>query len=132
MNLNKEEQKLSNLHRIWTIRTAQGGARPGVSSNPDKDDNWKFPNVQCTELEKKTIVATIVQIGVLVMMNSHLYTFNGKIYLQTYGGPIGLMSACAVAQIVLNEWDTRWFDKLEDNNICLIKGLRYMDDLRVF
>ena len=64
------------------------------------------------------------------MMNTHLYTFNGKIYLQQEGGPIGLRSTCAIARIVMNEFDARWLEKMESNNIKIRKGQRYMDDLR--
>ena len=83
-------------------------------------------------MEKNKIVATIIQIGVLVMMNTHLYSFNGKTFLQKEGGPIGLRSTCAVARVVMNEWDTAWLERLEMNNIVLRKGERYMDDLRAF
>ena len=64
------------------------------------------------------------------MMNTHLYTFNGKIYLQQEGGPIGLRSTCAIARIVMNKFDARWLEKMESNNIKIRKGQRYMDDLR--
>ena len=130
MNLSKEEQEMSNLHRVLPWRTAKGGVRPGVSSNPEKEDKWEFPKIEYTELEKRRIVATIVQIGVLVMMNTHLYTFDGKIYLQQEGGPIGLRSTCAIARIVMNEFDARWLEEIESNNIKIRKGQRYMDDLR--
>ena len=60
--------------------------------------------MEYTKLEKKMIVATIVQIGVLVMMSTHVYSFDGKIFLQQEGGPIGLRSTCAVARVVMNEW----------------------------
>ena len=64
------------------------------------------------------------------MMNTHLYSFNGKVFIQQAGGPIGLRSTCAVARIVMNEWDIRWLKEMKDNNIAIIKGERYMDDIR--
>ena len=133
MNLNKEDQEFSELQRILPVRlTGVRGVRPGVSASTESEKNWKFPKVEYTKLEKKKIVATIIQIGVLVMMNTHLYSFNGKTFLQKEGGPIGLRSTCAVARVVMNEWDTAWLERLEMNNIVLRKGERYMDDLRAF
>ena len=64
------------------------------------------------------------------MMNTHVYSFDGKIFIQKEGGPIGLRSTCAVARVVMNEWDARWLETLEANNIKLRKGERYMDDIR--
>ena len=76
------------------------------------------------------MVATIVQIGVLVMMNTHLYNFNGYTFLQCEGGPIGLRATCAVARVVMNEWDARWMNLMKVNNITIMDGERYMDDVR--
>ena len=52
-------------------------------------------------------MATMVQIAVLTMMNTHLYEFNGKIYLQQAGGLIGLSGTCAVARVAMNYWDAK-------------------------
>ena len=75
------------------------------------------------------IVATVVRIGVLVMMNTHVYAFNGQNYLQTAGGPIGLRSTCAVAQITMNKWDEKWISMMEINNIKVRRNNR-LDDIR--
>ena len=45
---------------------------------------------------------------------------------------IGLRSTCAVARVVMNTWDVKWKEKLDQNNITIKKGDRYMDDLRAF
>ena len=81
-----------------------------MSSAVDNEDNWEFPVVEYTENEKRIILATIVQIGVLVIMNTHLYSFDGKIFIQQAGGPIGLRATCAVARVTMNEWDARWLE----------------------
>jgi hypothetical protein len=101
-----------------------------VSSAVDNEDNWEFPVVEYTENEKRIILATIVQIGVLVIMNTHLYSFDGKIFIQQAGGPIGLRATCAVARVTMNEWDARWLETMERNNVDIKKGERYMDDIR--
>ena len=130
MNLDKDEVMKSGLARVLPVRTAKGGTRPWVSSKPGNETNWRFPKVEYTALEKKKMVATIVQIGVLVMMNTHLYNFNGSTFLQCEGGPIGLRATCAVARVVMNEWDARWMNLMKVNNITIMDGERYMDDVR--
>jgi hypothetical protein len=47
--------------------------------------NWVFPPVDPTALEERMIVAAFVQIGVLAMMNTHVYSFGGEMYLQKAG-----------------------------------------------
>ena len=71
MHLSKEEQLLSPLRRILPVRTAKGGVRPGVSAAPGKDENWSFPISSLTEYEERLLVAMTIQIGVVIMMNSH-------------------------------------------------------------
>ena len=61
-----------------------------------------------------------------------MYKFEDKLFLQKAGGPIGLRSTCAVARVVMNTWDVKWKEKLDQNNITIKKGDRYMDDLRAF
>ena len=113
-------------------RTSRGGVRPGVTASPDNEEHWYFPEVELTESEKRLIVATVVKIGVLVMMNTHVYTWNGESYLQRAGGPIGLCSTRAVARVVMNEWDARWIDLCGRNNIKVDKKNKYMEDIRAF
>ena len=83
-------------------------------------------------MEKRMIIAKLVQIAVITMMNTNLYEFNGTTFLQQAGGPIGLSATCAVAQVCMDEWDSRWIDLLEDQRIETEDMERYMDDIRVF
>ena len=103
-----------------------------MTASPDNEEHWYFPTAELTEADKRMIVATVVKVGVLVMMNTHVYTWNGESYLQKAGGPIGLRSTCAVARVVMNEWDARWTTLCKKNNIILGKTNRYMDDIRAF
>ena len=132
MNPSKTEQRISPLYCVLPRRLSEGGSRPGVTASVDKDDHRVFPEVELTTLEKRIIIATMMQIGVLVMFNTHVYSFNGEMFLQKAGGPIGLRSICAVARITMNEWDARWMEVMKKNNIRIRSGDRYMDDLRCF
>ena len=56
--------------------------RPGVSADPRKEDSWEFINKELTEHEERMMIAMAVQIGVVAMMNTHQFSFNGKTFLQ--------------------------------------------------
>ena len=118
--------------KVLPWRTAKGGIRPGVTADPRKDENWCFPTVEMTALEERITVATMVQIGVIVCMNTHLYSFDGRTFLQQAGGPNGLRATCAIARVVMNTWDTRYMEKMAQNNIKVKDGSRYMVDIRIF
>ena len=140
LNWTAKQCKMSGLARVLPRRAKVTGTRPGMTGEvplgPDpggkEDDQWVFPKVCLTDLEKKMIIATVVQIGVVVMFNTHIYQFNQNYYLQKRGGPIGLRATCAVARVCMLHWDGEWLERLASNNIRLEKGARYMDDLRAF
>ena len=129
--MEETEQRHSPLSKILPRRTTKNGVRPGVTSSPTNDTNWFYPTKDFTMLQKRTIMATIVQIGVLTMMSTHLYEFDGRIYLQQAGGPIGLRATCAVARIVMDCWDAGWMAVMDENNIQRDLEDRYMDDIRI-
>jgi hypothetical protein len=55
----------------------------------------------------------VVRIAIEFMFRSHIYTFSGRYYRQSSGGPIGLRSACAVARLALQMWDSKWLARLD-------------------
>ena len=96
-----------------------GGVRPGVTASPECEENWIFPVADLTDLEERMVMATVIKIGVIAMMNSHVYEFNGDIFLQRAEGLIGLRSTCAVARVMMNVWDARWMELVNANNISV-------------
>jgi hypothetical protein len=132
MCLTNKEHSVSPLRRILPRRTSRGGVKPGVTSKPSNEENWKFPEVEITSRERRMVIATVIQIGVIAMMNTHVYGFDSKIYLQKAGGPIGLQSTCAVARVTMSYWDGKWLELMRHNNIIIKKSNRYMDDIRAF
>ena len=136
MNSKEEDCRTSDLRRVLPIRRGRTGTRPGVTGEDPLgrerggQDQWRMPRVKLTDLEKRKIVAAVIRIGVVAMFNTHVYTFAGKYFVQQQGGPIGLRSTCAVARITMLDWDNKWQRRMEDNNIEMEDGSRYMDDVR--
>ena len=137
LNTSAEESNRSRLRMILPRRRWKTGSRPCVKGvgpqGPGRGDTeqWVFPEgVTLTDRERKMTVATVIKIGVEKMMNTHIYTFGDKFYLQKKGGPIGLRSTCAAARVVMSAWDVKWQQRVMDVNICLEDALRYMDDSR--
>ena len=131
MNMTDEERTIHPLGRVLPRRKSKTGSRPwvtGLLKNAEK--SWIVPDKEWSELEKKILVAEMVRIGVIVMMNTHLFRWDGRIFLQRKGGPIGLRATCCVARITMLHWDGKLLEKLKQNNVRLDEGARYMDDIR--
>ena len=84
--MNKTDQRLSPLWRVLPRRNSKGGIRPGVTSNPEEQEFWSFRKVELTALEKKIMIDTVVKIGVLCMMNTHL------LVRPSFRGLVGLLA----------------------------------------
>ena len=95
-------------------------------------EQWRFPDVILSEDQKREIIATVVEIATGVFFDTHCYTFGGKRFLQSKGGPIGMRATCAIARLVMAKWDTLWEEKLQDHGIKLELMTRYMDDGRQY
>ena len=132
MNLTVEEAMIHPLGRVLPTRRSNGGSRPWVTGVlKDAEKMWRSREVDWTEMEKKVAVAEMVRIGVICMMNTHTFLWDGRWFLQRKGGPIGLRGTCAVARVVMLWWDGQLENILANNNIRLEEGARYMDDIRL-
>ena len=132
MNLTREEAAIHPLGRVLPKRKHQRSSRPWVTgSMKEAEAKWVTPDIEWTEMEKRLMVAEMTRVGVIVMMNTHLFRWNGKLYLQKKGGPIGLRATCAVARVVMLFWDDKLAEVMKFNNIKLDDGMRYMDDVRL-
>ena len=84
------------------------------------------------DVEKKMIVALVVEVAVTVVMMSHVYTFGGKFYLQRNGGPIGLRSTACLAAMMMKLWDLAWTKLMNREGLEWFEYFRYVDDNRTF
>ena len=87
--------------------------------------------IEPTEHEKKLLLATVVEVGVRTVFETHLYQFAGSTYHQQAGGPIGLRATGAIAGIVMGQWDISLMKLLADNEMTVQEAARYVDDVRV-
>ena len=107
LNCTEQECRLGPLGRVLPVRRYVKGTRPGITgSGPmgaeiGDQEQWKFPRVSLTDMEKKLIIATVMRIAVLTLFRTHTYSFGGKFFLQKAGGPIGLRSTCCIARLVM-------------------------------
>ena len=92
----------AGLNRIspkWMGKRADLLSVTGKKSNGN--ELWRDSNKEIYRWEAKRIVATVVEIGIILAMGTHLYSFNGVTYIQCVGGPIGLRLTAALANLIM-------------------------------
>ena len=86
MNMTDEESRVHPLGRVLPTRKFKTSSRPWVTgSKKTAEKRWNMPKVEWSDLEKTMMLAEMTRIGVIVMMNTHLFRRNGKIFLQGKG-----------------------------------------------
>ena len=62
------------------------------------------------------------------ILSNHLYQFDGRVYKQQSGGPIGLEITGVLARCAMLWWDRAYLKKLDQLKIDILLYLRYVDD----
>jgi hypothetical protein len=95
----------------------------------DKTEKWTWEGQrEPTDMEKRKMLARLVRKLVVVVMKNHLYQFEGKLYLQLEGGPIGLLLTGTISRVVMLEWDRLFLMKLTELDLSPEMYFRYVDD----
>ena len=137
INASEYEVAQSGLRRVVPVRAKRRGAKPGMKGagvlGPHKNKNdemWKFPKYEPTAEDRRKLLAKGVEIAVKVMYTTHLYTFAGKVYKQRSGAPIGLRGSGASLRVIMNLWDTKVLELMENIKLVPRVAFRYVDDIR--
>ena len=124
------------LSRVVPRRRYKKGCKPGVTGKEimgietEDEAKWEFPNREYTELEKRKLMGTCLEIGIRTIFELHTYQFGGKLYQQADGGPIGLRITGACAKVMMGVWSVRVKRILEENHVRIWLASGYIDDMR--
>ena len=93
----------------------------------EKVPKWVFKKEPSVH-QKNRMLAKMISIAVHTAMSNHTYRFDGRVFKQEDGAPIGDELAQAVARIVMNWWDRRFLNLCSETGVELLMYLRYVDD----
>ena len=91
-------------------------------------EKWAFSPKMPNCMERKIMLSKAVEVGVRECFRNHLYTFNGEVYRQTDGGPIGLRLSMAVSRLVMAMWDKLLLEKGLNTGWLIHMMKRYVND----
>ena len=95
-------------------------------------DQWDFTGIVLTDEKKRSLVACMVQIMVLLMCSTTCYKFGGRIFIQKSGLGIGLRGSAAIARVVMCTWDRVWGELQLNLGLIVQIFCRYVDDIRLY
>ena len=138
LNWSEEQVRASSLRRVIPRRRSKNGTRPGIRGEGPRgretgdQEQWIFSNVVFTKEEEEQLIIEVLKIAVRALFTKHFYTFGGRVFKQSKGGPIGLRATCAIARAIMQLFDIKWEEKLQKLAIQIWLNTRYMDDGRTF
>ena len=118
-----ENSRIVHHGRVIPWRSQKTGPGPSLTgpapqaAEAEEEEQWSFPSVALTKLEKKKIVAEVMRIAVEAVFSTHVYQFGGRYYHQTEGGPIGLGDTGTIARVVMADWDVQLLNILLENGV---------------
>ena len=78
---------------------------------------WRDVDFEPSQTIIKKIVGCVIELAVLTVMSTHIYSFEGELFLQVIGGPIGLRSTAAIANLIMKIWDSTYLKLLNKEQI---------------
>ena len=107
----------------------RGRRRTTAFLTTPNDNKWTWRNTrEPSEQEVKILFTEMIKIIVAFIMKNHIYSFDGKHYRQTKGGPIGLRLTGVIAKLVMIEFGKRWRQVASSCGISAIVDGVYVDD----
>ena len=82
-------------------------------------------------MQRRRMIASMMEIMVKNIMKNHCYQFDGKLYQQQAGAPIGLKLSGILARLVMLKFDKLYIEKLRNLKIDIVLYQRYIDDLNM-
>ena len=109
-----------------------GGELRGSTQESASKSLFMLPERSPTVLQRRKMIGLALEVGIKAVMQGHMYQLDGKIHLQSEGGPIGLELSGALARVIMLIWDRELLQKLNraaaDTTWDLYTYLRYVDD----
>ena len=146
-NLDMDGVKREGLKGLLPGRVSKKGVRPGpttdelsvrtgmIASGPSapRTTKWRATNpmTDLNDNQRRFILSKVIKIAVLRVFQNHVYSFNGQVYLQLAGGPIGLRLTSMVARVVMDTWASMFLVRLDDAGFILWAMVKYVDDINI-
>lgn len=98
----------------------------------ERYEPWVFPDMnEQSDLVKRKLMTQALKIILTLIMKNHIYIFDGKLRMQSEGGPIGMELTGVIANVFMLWWDKQFKNKTRNIGISNKLYERYVDDINI-
>ena len=146
-NMSELEIKSEGLKDLVPARLWKRGARPSKTTtelgarklDPTKDPpvdqrptKWASTDPdRLSEHQKRRLISKVVGVAVLTVFRHHMYQFNGEVFSQDGGAPIGLRLTSICARIVMDHWASIFLTRVSEAGTDVHLFAKYVDDVNL-
>ena len=146
-NMDPHELKREGVLGLVPKRCKKFGPRPGRTTEelsqkrpdprsekqPACPSKWaeSNPDKELSEENRRLLLSVALKIATRTIFRHHCYQFNGEVFRQAKGGPIGLRVTSVVARIVMDDWFTRFLGAILAAGIEVHGAMKYVDDVNL-
>ena len=98
-----------------------------IDGEMEKEQKWIRAR-EPFKYQKKRMLALMFSKATEISMKNHMYRFDGKLFKQKDGGPIGDELSQAVARLVMIWWDNEFCGRCRQLDVRMKMYTRYVDD----
>jgi hypothetical protein len=136
LNFPRTELIKLGLSEFIPIRLVKNGGKSKIKISSKEcrspqlsKEKWAFSPKTPNQEQRKLMLSKAIEVGVRECFRNHLYTFNGEVYRQTDGGPIGLRLSMAISRVVMAMWDKKLMELGSETGWLIHMLKRYVDDV---
>ena len=137
ISLNRTEREIDEIgiSNYCPKRRSNRGIKPSITASGTKEKKeerygpWIFPKRKPSKGIVKVMVKEAIKIGLSIVLNNHIYTYDGTNRIQKDGGAIGLQLTGVIADIFMTWWDKQFLSKLQELGLVRKMYKRYVDDI---
>eukprot|EP00794_Sanderia_malayensis_P013422 gene13422-14801_t len=132
-----EEIRAVGLEEVCPTQAQRRGPKPTITASGSaarkevRFQSWWPATSAPSRQQQRTMLIEALRIGLEVVMENHVYKFDGRINRQQRGGAIGLALTGSLAQVFMMWWDRTFKSRLSDLGIVTRLCKRYVDDVNM-
>eukprot|EP00794_Sanderia_malayensis_P013423 gene13423-14802_t len=132
-----EEIRAVGLEEVFPTRAQRRGPKSTITASGSaarkevRFQSWRPATSAPSRQQQRTMLVEALRIGLEVVMENHVYKFDGSIHRQQRGGAMGLELTGNLAQVFMMWWDCTFKSRLSDLGIVTRLCKRYVDDVNM-
>ena len=130
-NMTTKEIQNQKLQHFIPSKNKTTKESKSKKSESNQYDTWSFPTEDPTNQQMKCLWAETLAVATKLVMNNHIFMFDGQIYIQENEGGTGVRLTGILAEVVMIFWTEELSKRLTKIGVVNELISRFVDDMTI-